>query len=143
MRGATGGSRLFAIRSARQDVWPGDAPIVGVFLSPLAPGAPASVCARAAVAQHRTPEAGDRLRCELGITASQIGSMIRVESVNIGFNTFAVLPTFIALRFSNIQPRVNTDMAIRISLTNTPPEGVRWQVLERGKTIRSGTANTD
>ena len=34
-------------------------------------------------------------------------------------------------------------MTIRISLTNTPPEGVRWQVLERGKTLRFGTANTE
>ncbi len=34
-------------------------------------------------------------------------------------------------------------MAIRISLTNTPPEGVRWQVLGRGKTLRAGTANTE
>jgi hypothetical protein len=34
-------------------------------------------------------------------------------------------------------------MAIRISLTNTPPEGVRWQILERGKTLKAGTANTE
>ena len=33
-------------------------------------------------------------------------------------------------------------MAIRISLTNTPPEGVQWKVLERGNALRVGTANT-
>jgi hypothetical protein len=32
---------------------------------------------------------------------------------------------------------------MRISLTNTPPEGVRWQVIERGTTLKAGIANTE
>jgi hypothetical protein len=34
-------------------------------------------------------------------------------------------------------------MVMRISVTNTPPDGVRWHVIERGKIIRDGTANTE
>jgi hypothetical protein len=34
-------------------------------------------------------------------------------------------------------------MAIRISLTNTPPDGVAWLLIERGKIQRAGTAATE
>ena len=34
-------------------------------------------------------------------------------------------------------------MVMRISVTNTPPDGVRWHVIERGKIIRDGTASTE
>jgi hypothetical protein len=34
-------------------------------------------------------------------------------------------------------------MAMRISLTNIPPEGIQWRVLERGTTLRAGLANTE
>jgi hypothetical protein len=34
-------------------------------------------------------------------------------------------------------------MAMRISLTNIPPEGIQWRVLERGATLRAGLANTE
>ena len=34
-------------------------------------------------------------------------------------------------------------MVMRISLTNTPPEGVQWQVIERGTTLKAGIANTE
>jgi hypothetical protein len=34
-------------------------------------------------------------------------------------------------------------MVLRISLTNTPPDGVRWQVIERGATLKAGIADTE
>jgi hypothetical protein len=34
-------------------------------------------------------------------------------------------------------------MAIRISLTNDPLDGVTWLVVERGKILRAGTADTE
>ena len=32
---------------------------------------------------------------------------------------------------------------MRIAVTNTPPDGVRWHVIERDKIIRDGTAKTE
>jgi len=34
-------------------------------------------------------------------------------------------------------------MVLRISLPNTPPEGVRCRVIERGTTLKAGIANTE
>jgi len=34
-------------------------------------------------------------------------------------------------------------MTIRISLTNNPPDGVRWHLIERDKILMAGTANTE
>jgi hypothetical protein len=36
-----------------------------------------------------------------------------------------------------------THMVLRISVTNTPPDGVRWHVIEQGKILRAGTATTE
>lgn len=34
-------------------------------------------------------------------------------------------------------------MVMRIAVTNTPSDGVRWHVIERDKIIRNGTASTE